>query len=92
MVKRIVPPMSKCRSLTLVEEYVSCPHLLRFRKLYGSGQAFLKGSQGIAGVIWPLFFTAVYYLIFNGILTVLLGRLEKKRGLFQVGGGACGNS
>lgn len=48
-----------------------------------AGQAFLKGSQGIAGVIWPLFFTAVYYLIFNGILTVLLGRLEKKLDYFK---------
>ena len=48
-----------------------------------AGQAFMKGSHGISGAIWPLFFTAVYYLIFNGILTVLLGRLEKKLEYFR---------
>ena len=48
-----------------------------------AGQAFLKGSQGISGAIWPMFFTAFYYLIFNGILTVLLGKLEKKLEYFN---------
>lgn len=43
----------------------------------------MKGSQGIAGEIWPLFFTAVYYLIFNGVLTVLLERLERKLDYFR---------
>ena len=43
----------------------------------------MKGSQEISGAIWPLFFTAVYYLIFNCILTVLLGRLEKKLDYFR---------
>jgi polar amino acid transport system permease protein len=43
----------------------------------------MKGSQGIAGAIWPLFFTAVYYLIFSGILTVLLTKLEQKLDYFR---------
>lgn len=43
----------------------------------------MKGSQGISGEIWPMFFTAVYYLLWNGILTVLLGRLEKKLDYFK---------
>ena len=43
----------------------------------------MKGSQGISGAIWPLFFTGVYYLVWNGVLTVLLGRLEKKLSYFQ---------
>ena len=41
------------------------------------------GPQGISGAIWPLFFTGVYYLVWNGVLTVLLGRLEKKLSYFQ---------
>ena len=44
----------------------------------------MKGSHGIAGAIWPLFFTGVYYLLFSGILTVLLGKLEKKLDYFKV--------
>ena len=43
----------------------------------------MKGSQGIYGAIWPLFFTAVYYLVFVGLLTILLGRLEKKLQYFK---------
>ena len=43
----------------------------------------MKGSQGISGQIWPLLFTAIYYLVFNGILTVVLGKLEKKLDYFR---------
>ena len=43
----------------------------------------MKGSQGIAGEIWPLFFTGLYYLIFSGVLTIVLGKLEKKLSYFR---------
>ena len=43
----------------------------------------MKGSQGISGAIWPLFFTALYYLICNGILTIILGGMEKKLEYFK---------
>mgnify|MGYP000100852029 CR=1 FL=1 len=43
----------------------------------------MKGSHGIAGAIWPLFFTGVYYLIFSGILTLVLDRVEKKLDYFK---------
>ena len=45
--------------------------------------SFLKGSQGISGVIWPLFFTGVYYLVATGILTILFAKLEKKLSFFR---------
>ena len=89
MIKRIVPPMSN-EIITLVKD-TSLSRIIALQEVIWAGQSFLKGNQGIAGVIWPLFFTAVYYLIFNGVLTVLLGRLEKKTGLFQIGGGADGD-
>ena len=59
------------------------PMSIALQEIIWAGQSFMKGSQGISGAIWPLFFTAVYYLIFNGILTVLLGRLEKKLDYFR---------
>ena len=34
--------------------------------------------------LWPLFFTVVYYLIFNGVLTLLFGRLEKRMARFSL--------
>ena len=43
----------------------------------------MKGNQGISGAIWPLFFTAVYYLLFTAVVTLLLGRLEKKLDYFR---------
>ena len=81
MVKRIVPPMSN-EIITLVKD-TSLSRIISLQEVIFAGQSFMKGNMGIAGVIWPLFFTAVYYLIVNGILTVLLGRLEKKLEYFR---------
>lgn len=81
MVKRIIPPMSN-EIITLVKD-TSLARIIALQEVIWAGQSFMKGSQGISGAIWPLFFTGVYYLIFNGILTVLLGRLEKKLEYFR---------
>ncbi|MCD8088504.1 MAG: amino acid ABC transporter permease [Oscillospiraceae bacterium] len=81
VVKRIVPPMSN-EIITLVKD-TSLARIIALQEIIWAGQAFLKGSQGISGVIWPLFFTAVYYLLFTGILTILLGRLEKRLDYFR---------
>ena len=35
-------------------------------------------------VLSPLIYAAVFYLIFNGLLTLLLGYTEKKLGYFRV--------
>lgn len=59
MVKRIVPPMSN-EIITLVKD-TSLSRIIALQEIIWAGQAFLKGSQGISGAIWPLFFTGVYY-------------------------------
>lgn len=81
MIKRIVPPMSN-EIITLVKD-TSLAQIIAMQELIWAGEAFMKGSHGISGAIWPLFFTAIYYLVFNGILTVLLGKLEKKLDYFH---------
>lgn len=81
MVKRIVPPMSN-EIITLVKD-TSLSRIIALQEVIWAGQAFMKGSHGIAGAIWPLFFTGVYYLIFSGILTLVLGRVEKKLDYFK---------
>ena len=81
MVKRIVPPVSN-EIITLVKD-TSLSRIIALQEVIWAGQAFMKGSQGISGAIWPLFFTAIYYLIFSGILTVLLGKLEQKLDFFR---------
>ena len=81
MVKNVLPPMSN-EIITLVKD-TSLARIIALQEIIWAGQAFMKGSQGIAGEIWPLFFTAVYYLVFSGILTVLLGKLEQKLDYFR---------
>ncbi|MBR1742536.1 MAG: amino acid ABC transporter permease [Lachnospiraceae bacterium] len=81
MIKRILPPMSN-EILTLVKD-TSLARIIALQEIIWAGQAFMKGSQGISGAIWPLFFTAVYYLICNGVLTVVLGKCEKKLEFFK---------
>ncbi len=82
MIKRIVPPVSN-EIITLVKD-TSLARVIALQELIWAGQAFLKGSQGISGQIWPLFFTCVYYLLFSGLLTVLFNKLEKKLSYFKV--------
>ena len=81
MIKRIVPPMSN-EIITLVKD-TSLARIISLQEVIWAGQSFLKGSQGISGIIWPLFFTGLYYLVFSGILTILLGRLEKRLDYFR---------
>ena len=81
MIKRILPPISN-EIITLVKD-TSLARIIALQEIIWAGQAFMKGSHGISGAIWPLFFTALYYLVFTGVLTVLLGKLEKKLDFFR---------
>ena len=81
MIKRIVPPMSN-EIITLVKD-TSIARIISFQEVIWAGYAFLKGSHGYSGLIWPLFFTGVYFLVFNGLLTLLFGWVERKLSYFQ---------
>lgn len=78
VIKRIIPPMGN-EVITLVKD-TSLVRVIAVYELMWNGQNFIKSE----GIIWPLFFTGIYYLLFSGILTVLLGRLEKKMDYFKV--------
>lgn len=81
MVKRIVPPMSN-EIITLVKD-TAIARMIGWQELIYAGYAFMKGSHGYAGLYWPLLFTGLYYLIFNGLLTLLFGRIERKLDYFR---------
>lgn len=81
MIKRIVPPMSN-EIITLVKD-TSLARIISLQEVIWAGDAFMKGSHGLSGLVWPLFFTGIYYLLFNGVLTIALGKLEKKLNYFQ---------
>lgn len=78
VIKRIVPPMGN-EVITLVKD-TSLARVISVYELMWNGQSFLKSG----GLIWPLFFTAVFYLGFSGILTLLLSGLEKKLDYFKI--------
>ena len=81
MVKRIVPPMSN-EIITLVKD-TAIARMIGWQELIYAGYAFMKGSHGYAGLYWPLLFTGLYYLLFNGFLTILFGWIEKKLSYFR---------
>ena len=72
VVKRIVPPMSN-EIITLIKDtaLANCIMVCEIIKL-------AKDLAATKALIWPLFYTGVFYLLFVGLLTILLGRLEKK--------------
>lgn len=77
MVKRVVPPMSN-EIITLVKD-TSLARIIAAYELTFAGASFMKS----AGLIWPLFYTGVFYLLFIGILTLLFGYIEKKLDYFR---------
>ena len=81
MIKRILPPISN-EIITLVKD-TSLARVVALQEIIWMGEEFLKGSRGIAGAIWPLFFTGAYYLVFSGILTALLNRAERRLDFFK---------
>lgn len=77
VVKRIVPPMSN-EIITLVKD-TSLARVIMVYEIIWNAQKFVKSD----GLLWPLFYTAVYYLLFCGVLTVLFGYIEKKMSYFR---------
>ena len=71
VIKKIVPPMGN-EIITLVKD-TSLARVIGVIEILMSAERFTK-----QGLIWPLFSTAIYFLIFNGVLTLLLGYVEKK--------------
>ena len=76
VVKRIMAPMSN-EVITLVKD-TSLARIIGIYEIIWAGESFIK-----KGLIWPLFYTGVFYLIFSGLLTVLFSKLEKKLDYFR---------
>ena len=76
VVKRIMAPMSN-EVITLVKD-TSLARIIGIYEIIWAGESFIK-----KGLIWPLFYTGVFYLIFSGLLTILFSKLEKKLDYFR---------
>ena len=77
MVKRIVPPMSN-EIITLVKD-TSLARIIAVYELTFTGYSYMKSS----GLVWPLFYTGVFYLLFVGILTILFSYIERRLDYFR---------
>lgn len=71
VVKKIVPPMSN-EVITLVKD-TSLARVIAVAEIIMAADRF-----SARGVIWPLFYTRLFFLIFNGLLTIIFGKIEKK--------------
>ena len=80
MIKRIVPPMSN-EIITLVKD-TSLARIIAITELIKAGESYMKS----AGIIWPLFYTGLFYLVFVGILTIVFNLIERKLSYFRLGG------
>lgn len=76
MIKRIVPPMSN-EIITLVKD-TSLANVIANKDII-----MMAKEYSAKGLIWPLFSTAVFFLIFVGVLTLFFGWLEKRLDYFR---------
>lgn len=77
VVKRIVPPIGN-EIITLIKDtslanFIMVGEIIKVAKEFGN-----------KAMIWPLFYAGVFFLIFNGVVTMLLSRAEKKLDYFKV--------
>lgn len=76
VIKRILAPMSN-ECITLVKD-TALARVISIYEVTYMGQSFIK-----KGLLWPLLYTGVFYLLFNGILTVIFSYVEKKLKFFR---------
>ena len=77
VIKRIVPPMSN--EVIILTKDTSLARVIGLAEIIMSAERFTK-----QGLIWPLFSTGLYFLVFNGLLSLLFGWIEKKMDYFRV--------
>ena len=76
VIKRILAPISN-EVITLVKD-TSLARIIGIYEIIWAGESFIK-----KGLIWPLFYTGIFYLVFSGLLTIFFGRMEKKLDYFR---------
>ena len=77
VLKRILAPLSN-EVITLVKD-TSLARVIAVGELIRAAQDIVAQQA----LIWPLFYTGIFYLVFNGLLTLAFGALEKKLDYFK---------
>ncbi len=79
VIKRIVAPMSN-EIITLVKDTALARVLGGFVDIIKRSELYATATIPL---IWPLFYSAVFFLVFVGLLTLLFGYIEKKLSYFK---------
>lgn len=77
VIKKIIPPMSN-ETLSLVKD-TALARVIAINEVLMAAQKIVSTY----GIIWVLFYTAVFYLALNGLLSILSKRLEKRLSFFE---------
>ena len=77
VIKRIVPPMSN-EIITLVKD-TSLARIIAVEEIIMVAQRYISAKA----LIWPLFYSGAFYLLFSGILTLIFGYIEKKMNYYR---------
>ena len=77
VIKRIVPPMSN-EIITLVKD-TSLANTIMIYEITWNAKRMMNSEH----ILWPLFYSGLFYLIFCGLLTILLGYTEKKLNYYK---------
>lgn len=78
VVRKITAPMSN-EIITLVKD-TSLARIIGFYEIIFYGQKYIK----LEGILWPLFYTGAFYLLFSGLLTLIFRKVEKKMSYYNV--------
>ena len=76
VIKRILAPMGN-EVITLIKD-TSLVRIIIIEEIVKFAYDFAT-----KGLIWPVFYTGVFYLISVGLLTILFGKLEKKMSFYK---------
>ena len=77
VIKRIVPPMGN-EFITLVKD-TSLARIIANKEIIMMAQEYASSDA----LIWPLFSTGLFFLVFVGALTLLFGYIERKMDYFR---------
>mgnify|MGYP001074296411 CR=1 FL=1 len=77
VIKRIVPPISN-EIITLVKDTSLASVAISVDLIFVAEKLVNKYV-----ILWPLFYAGLFYLIFNGLISYLLGKLERKLDYFR---------
>ena len=78
VIKRTVPPLSN-EIITLVKDTALASVVIGVDLF-----TVAKDKANVLAELWPIFYAGAFYLLFNGVLTILFGKIEKKLSYFKV--------